>query len=204
MEVSRVRALRGPNLWSSLTAIQAVVSCGEVEVIPAGVSEFLGFFQKRFPQITLLQPAFRHDIATMAHALERATLALQMAAGCPVTFSKTIETLEEGVYQIVVEYSDEAVGRLAMELAEMLCRNATENAVIDPSDAVNRLRELNDDIRLGPSTNAIVSAAVARGIPFRRLTDGSMVQLGWGSRQRRILAAETDLTGAVAEAIAQD
>ena len=69
---------------------------------------------------------------------------------------------------------------------------------------MSRLRELNEDIRLGPSTGAIVRAAVARGIPFRRLTDGSMVQFGWGSRQRRIQAAETDLTGAVAESIAQD
>ena len=31
-----------------------------------------------------------------------------------------------------------------------------------------------------------------------------MVQFGWGSRQRRIQAAETDRTSAVAEAIAQD
>jgi cyanophycin synthetase len=30
------------------------------------------------------------------------------------------------------------------------------------------------------------------------------VQLGWGSRQRRIQAAETDRTSAVSEAIAQD
>jgi hypothetical protein len=45
---------------------------------------------------------------------------------------------------------------------------------------------------------------VARGIPYRRLTQGSMVQFGWGSKQRRIQAAETDLTSAVAESIAQD
>jgi cyanophycin synthetase len=45
---------------------------------------------------------------------------------------------------------------------------------------------------------------MARNIPFRRLTEGSMVQFGWGSKQRRIQAAETDQTSAVAEAIAQD
>jgi cyanophycin synthetase len=45
---------------------------------------------------------------------------------------------------------------------------------------------------------------VARGIPFRRLTEGSLVQFGWGSRQRRIQAAEIDATGAIAETIAQD
>ncbi|MBL8420939.1 MAG: cyanophycin synthetase, partial [Dechloromonas sp.] len=61
-----------------------------------------------------------------------------------------------------------------------------------------------EDIRLGPSTGAIVSAALARGIPFRRLTQGSLVQFGWGSKQKRIQAAETSLTSAIAESIAQD
>ena len=36
---------------------------------------------------------------------------------------------------------------------------------------------------------AIVAAALERGIPYRRLTSGSLVQFGWGSRQRRIQAA---------------
>ena len=136
--------------------------------------------------------------------LRRATLALQVQAGCPVTFSKTIQTLETGIFQVVVEYSEEAVGRLAIELSQTLCHAAVEDIPFDIADAVNRLRELNEEIRLGPSTSAIVGAAVARDIPFRRLTDGSMVQFGWGSRQRRIQAAETDLTGVVAESIAQD
>src|SRR5690606_30079798 len=45
---------------------------------------------------------------------------------------------------------------------------------------------------------------VLRGIPIRRLTTGSLVQFGWGSKARRIQAAEVDRTSAVAEAIAQD
>jgi cyanophycin synthetase len=45
---------------------------------------------------------------------------------------------------------------------------------------------------------------VARGIPTRRLTRGSLVQFGWGSKQRRIQAAETDRSSAIAESIAQD
>src|SRR5690606_31258076 len=57
---------------------------------------------------------------------------------------------------------------------------------------------------LGPSTGAIVQAAVQRNIPYRRLTEGSLVQFGWGCRQRRIQAAETDWSGAIAESIAQD
>ena len=76
-----------------------------------------------------------------------------------------------------------------------------------PLEFVNReteLRELDEDVRLGPSTGSIVDAAVVKGIPFRRLTEGSMVQFGWGSKQRRIQAAEIDRTSAIAEGISSD
>ena len=105
---------------------------------------------------------------------------------------------------MVVEYSEEEVGRLAMELAQQLVRAALDDTPFDLPDALKRLRELDEDVRLGPSTGSIVNAATARGIPYRRLTQGSMVQFGWGSKQRRIQAAETDLTSAISESIAQD
>ena len=204
MKLSRIRALRGPNLWSRHTAIEAIVSCSEIECLIDEIPHLIDRLRGQFPHMDLSQPVRHHGAATMAHVLERATLALQVQAGCPVTFSKTIQTLETGIFQVVVEYSEEAVGRLAIELSQILCHAAVEDIPFDIGDAVNRLRELNEEIRLGPSTSSIVGAAVARNIPFRRLTDGSLVQFGWGSRQRRIQAAETDLTGVVAESIAQD
>ena len=121
-----------------------------------------------------------------------------------MTFSRTAPTRTPGLFQVVVEYTEEAVGRLALELAESLCRAALADAPFDLAAALARLRELDEDVRLGPSTGAIVQAATARGIPYRRLTSGSLVQFGWGSRQRRIQAAETDRTSAIAESIAQD
>ena len=136
--------------------------------------------------------------------LEVAALSLQAQAGCPVTFSRTHETVEHGTFQVVVEYTEESVGKLAMERAEALILAALNDTAFDASATIAELRELDEDDRIGPSTGAIVDAAVARGIPFRRLTTGSLVQLGWGSRARRFQAAEIDSTSAVAESIAQD
>ncbi|SEO86647.1 cyanophycin synthetase [Nitrosovibrio sp. Nv6] len=204
MKVSRIRALRGPNLWSRHTVIEVIVCCGATEFPVREIPDFLGCLRERFPQINLLQPESHQEAGMVAHALERAALGLQIQAGCPVTFSKTVHTLEAGTYQVIVEYSEEEVGRLAIDLAQALCHAAADGASFDLDGAVHRLRELDEEIRLGPSTSAVVRAATARGIPFRRLTDGSMVQFGWGSRQRRIQAAETCLTSFVAESIAQD
>lgn len=204
MQVSRIRALRGPNLWSRHTAIEAIVCCTDDECNIDNLPGFETRLRERFPELAMLRPLGHDEAVSMAQALEFAALGLQAQAGCPVTFSRTAQTVEIGTYQVVVEYSEEAVGRLAFELAEDLCRAAGENTAFDLDEALDRLRELDEDVRLGPSTGAIVYAAVARRIPYRRLTEGSMVQFGWGSRQRRIQAAETDRTSAVAESIAQD
>ncbi|OZI61623.1 cyanophycin synthetase [Bordetella genomosp. 11] len=204
MEVSRIRALRGPNLWSRNTAIEAIVACDDVECSIDLLPELEPRLRARFPQLGLLRPEGHEGTVALAHVLEHVALLLQAHAGCPVTFSRTAATIEPGVFQVVVEYSEEPVGRLALELAEKLCLAARQDTPFDLADALHRLRELDEDIRLGPSTGSIVNAAVARNIPYRRLTQGSMVQFGWGSRQRRIQAAETDRTNAISEAIAQD
>ncbi len=140
----------------------------------------------------------------MAHALQFSALGLQALAGCPVTFSRTEPTGEPGLFFVVVEYSEEAVGRLAFDYARELCQATLDDVPFDLATALAKLRGLDEDIRLGPSTGSIVQAALARGIPYRRLTEGSLVQFGWGARQRRIQAAEVDRTSAIAESIAQD
>ncbi|WP_313174165.1 cyanophycin synthetase, partial [Massilia sp.] len=204
MEVSRVRALRGPNLWSHHTSVEAIVACTPEEESIGALPGFETRLRSLFPQLGQLQPLGHDDTIPLAHVLEVVTLDLQAQAGCPVTFSRTTATLERGIYQVVVEYSEEDVGRLALTLAENLIAAARNDAPFDLQDALTQLRDLDEDVRLGPSTGSIVQAAVARNIPFRRLTEGSLVMFGWGSKQRRIQAAEIDATGAIAETIAQD
>ncbi|MGC3984034.1 MAG: cyanophycin synthetase [Pseudorhodoferax sp.] len=204
MHISRVRALRGPNLWSRHTALEAIVSCAPPE---RSIVELPGFeiaVRARFPTIGTLRSGPNTGPVALAHVLESAALALQAQAGCPVTFSRTAATLEPGIYQVVVGYSEEAVGRRALEQAEALIQATLQGQPFDVEAAIAELRALDEDERLGPSTGCIVEAAVARGIPYRRLTRGSMVQFGWGSQQRRIQAAELDATSAVSESIAQD
>ncbi|WP_374248850.1 cyanophycin synthetase [Thermomonas sp.] len=204
MDITRIRALRGPNLWNRRTALEAIVTLAEHERSLQTLPGFEDRLRVRFPALGLLRPTRQADVLSLANALEFTALSLQVQAGCPVTFSRTAQTVEPGTYQIVVEYGEEAVGRLALGLAEQLCRAALDDQPFDLAGAVAQLHALDEDSRLGPSTGAIVEAAVVRGIPYRRLTTGSLVQLGWGSRQRRIQAAEVDRTSAIAEGIAQD
>lgn len=204
MDVSRLRALRGPNLWSRHTAIEAVITCKGVECDLDQIPDFATRLRARFPDVKPLRPFGHKDPISLAHAMEAVALGLQASAGCPVAFSQTFTTSDPESFQVVVQYTEEPVGRLAFDLAEALILATIANEPFDIKHALDRLREMDEDVRLGPSTGSIVNAATARGIPYRRLTEGSLVQFGWGSKQRRIQAAETGNTSAIAEAIAQD
>lgn len=57
---------------------------------------------------------------------------------------------------------------------------------------------------LGPSTSAIVDAATARDIPFIRIDRGSLIQLGYGTRQQLINTTITGKTASIAVDIAAD
>jgi len=204
MELTRIRALRGPNLWGKHTALEALVKCEESEKVITNIFGFETRLRSRFPQLGPVRPYGQNETVSLAHALEVCSRDLQAQAGCPITFSRTMPTPDDGVYIVVVEYTEEKVGRLALKLAMKLCRSALIDNGSHVDEYLQQLRDLDESIRLGPSTGSIVDAAIARGIPYRRLTEGSMVQFGWGSKQRRIQAAETSSTSAIAESIAQD
>jgi cyanophycin synthetase len=203
MDILRIRALRGPNLWSRNTAIEAVVRVSDDE---RSLDRQPGLESRLRAQLPSLASLHAEDgsPASLPRALAQVALALQAEAGCPVSFAAERPTREPETTRIVIEYSQEAVGRLALETANALVAAARAATPFDLAAALAALRELDEDIRLGPSTGAIVQAGIARGIPFRRLTDGSLVQFGWGIHQRRIQAAEVDATSAIAESIAQD
>jgi len=106
MQVDRVRALRGPNLWTRRTAIEAIVSCDDTE---RDLSQFSGFEERLralYPRLQSLASPPEGSTNGLAQVLEVATLILQSDIGCPVTFSRTAAAPDPGVYQVVVEYDE--------------------------------------------------------------------------------------------------
>ena len=69
MEVSRIRTLRGPNLWSRHTAIEAVVSCSDAECAIEGMPGFEARLRERFPEIGVIDPSSHLETITTAHVL---------------------------------------------------------------------------------------------------------------------------------------
>jgi cyanophycin synthetase len=203
MELEKTRVLRGPNIWARCTALEIAVNLGDQDRPAREIPGFLPRLNERFPN--LITPNIEEDgELNLAQLLARIVVSLQSQAGSPVSFSHVASDGKPGSYKVVCEYREEEVGREALEIGRQLIEAALAGNPFELPMALRRLRVLDEQIRLGPTTGSIVQAARERGIPVRRLNGGSLVQLGWGARQRHILAAETDRTSAIAESIAQD
>jgi len=215
MKLLKVQALRGPNIWANFEVLEAQVDLEELKESPSdsipgfnerlmswlptmiehrcGIGERGGFFQRL------------RNGTYPAHILEHVTIELQRLGGIDVGFGKARGIDEDkGLYYVIVQYEDEEFARECLRTALELLLAAVYDRPFDVPAEVARLRSLCQKICLGPSTDAICTAAYYRGIPYRRLNDGSLVQLGYGSKQRRIWAASSDNASAIAEAIAKD
>ena len=213
MEFRKVLALRGPNIWTNDPVLEVWVDLKEID---RPSTDFPGFNDRL---MSWLPTMIEHRCSTgerggffqrlrdgtyPGHILEHVTLELQSLVGREVGFGRARETSEAGVYRVVIRYYEERLARECLDTGRELVLAAIHDRPFDVKAQIERLRDFAQDVCLGPSTSAIVDAAAARGIPASRMNAESMVQFGYGVKQRRILAAETDRTGAIAEAIAQD
>ena len=149
----------------------------------------------------------------LGHVLEHTAIELQHAAGEQVTFGKTRSADEPGHYHVVYEYEQEDVGLEAGNLAVTLLHSLLPKE-LQPRGSVPRgfdlLAEIESFIKyaqrrdLGPSTASLVHAAEARGIPWIRLNDHSLIQFGHGRHQQRIQATITSRTPHIAVELASD
>jgi len=214
MEFRRIRALRGPNIWAYSPVLEAYIDLkGLKDTSSAMVPGFTDRLMSWLPSLIEHECSEGHRGGFLvrlnegtypAHILEHVALELQCLAGTPVGYGRARETPEEGVYRIVMKYKEEAVGRAALEGGRDLVLANFESRPYDVEALIKKLRGLVATNALGPAAAAIVDAAKDRGIPSQRVSDYSLIRLGHGALQKRFWAVETDMTSAVAAAIAKD
>jgi cyanophycin synthetase len=215
LDIREIHFLRGPNIWANVPVLEAWVDLGSLkdtssDIVPGFADQLKAWFPGMIEHRCSIgeRGGFfqRLDKGTWpGHILEHVTLELQTLAGHTVGFGKARETCVEGLYKVVIEYMDEIVAEACMREAREILLAGYAGKEYDIADAVARMKRVVDRNALGPSTSAIIEAADARGIPWRRLREGrSLIQFGQGVNQRRIWTAETDRTGAIAEHIVQD
>lgn len=214
MEFLKILPLRGPNIWTYRPVLEVWLDIGPLEDSPSNTIP--GFYERLTAWLPSLvehrcgvgeRGGFLQRVREgtwPGHILEHVTIELQNLAGMQSGFGKARSTSVRGVYKVVVRSRNEQVSRAALHAARDLVMAAIEDRHFDVPATVAQLREMVDSLCLGPSTACIVDAATDRGIPSIRLSEGNLVQLGYGARQHRIWTAETDQTSAIAESISRD
>ena len=216
LEILETRVYRGANIWSYEKSIHLVVDLGSLE---------------RFPTNTI--PGFTDDLVSMlpglrehscsrgrrggfierlnegtwlGHVAEHVALALQQTVGHDIRRGKTRAVKgQPGHYNIIYGYIDENVGLTAGRLAVRLVNHLVEgNPDFEWETERDEFIRRAERTAFGPSTQAIVDEAVSRDIPWIRLNQASLVQLGQGVHAKRIRATMTSETSSIAVDIASD
>ena len=215
LRILETRVYRGPNYWSYEPAIKLVVDLGVLEDFPSNTIP--GFVDGL---LDLLPDVGRHSCSTgrtggfeqrlregtwLGHVAEHVALQLQRDAGTEVGRGKTRSTGEPGRYHVVYSFGEESVGLAAGRLAVRLVNHLVEaDPAFDFRVAFEELVLLAERAAFGPSTQAILDEAALRDVPFIRLNEQSLVQLGHGVHQKRIRATMTSLTSSLGVDIASD
>jgi len=214
MKILKIQALRGPNIWSvqRKKLIQMRLDLEEMEQSPTNKIEgFRERIEAMFP--TMIEHRCsegtrggffsRIERGTwMGHVIEHIALEIQTLAGMETGFGRTRETKTPGVYNVVFSYTEENVGMFAAESAVAIAEALIAGTPYDVDADIQKMREIRERVRLGPSTGSIVDEAVARDIPWIRLGTNSLVQLGYGVNQMRFQATITCKTSNIAVDIA--
>ena len=228
MNVRSTNVYVGPNVYANFPVIRQVIDLGVLEEWPTMRigRDFVDALVERLPGLQehgcsygepggFIRRMTEDEGTWMGHVLEHVVIELQNIAGSDVSFGKTRSTGTEGEYWMVFEYKQKDVGleaaRLGRELLLALLPDELKQQINGAEDHdFDWETERDDFIRyaqrreFGPSTQSLVDAAKARDIPWIRLNRYSLVQLGYGTYQKRIQATVTSETRHIAVEVASD
>jgi cyanophycin synthetase len=230
MKILEQRVFRGPSLYAHFPVVRLTLDLGELEKWPS--AKIAGFNDRLLAALPSLKEhtcsygepggfvrRLTEDEGTwLGHVLEHVAIELQVLSGAKVTFGKTrsLDGEGQGQYHVIYEFEEERVGEAACELGLRLLHHLLPpelRAEIPPppGEPGFDFKKERDELiafaqsrQLGPSTASLVRAAEARNIPWLRLNDYSLVQLGHGKYQKRIQATVTSETRHIAVEIASD
>jgi cyanophycin synthetase len=216
MKLNEIRVLRGPNFWSikKQKLIQATLDLEKLEYQPT--DEIPGFYDRLKALIPSLE---EHECSRghkggffervkegtwMGHVIEHIAIEIQSLAGIQVGFGRVRGTGKEGVYHVVFEYDGEKEGRYSLHAAIRIAEALISGEEYDLQKDIDEIKGLWMEEKFGPSTGSLIDEAVRRNIPYIRLDEDALVQLGYGSKQKRIEATITSNTSNIAVDIAGD
>lgn len=216
MKIVDIRLLNGPNYWSIQRHKIVVMLLDLEELENSPTNTIPGFNQRLINLIPSLEThlccegtagGFLNRVKQgtwMGHVVEHIALELQSLAGMDTTFGRTAETGKKGVYHVAFSYEEPRAGKYAAQASVRIAEALVKGETYDIEEDIQKLKKIADEEFPGPSTYSIIKEAQRRNIPFVKLNDHGIVQLGFGASQKRIQATIASTTGCIAVELAGD
>jgi cyanophycin synthetase len=214
MKILEIKVMKGPNYWS-VKRHKLIVMLLDLEDLEQKPTNLIPGFRERIEEMFPRMIEHRCSIGErggffkriekgtwMGHVIEHIALEMQTQAGMFCGFGRTRGASKEGVYHVVFNYEEEDAGRYVAKAAVRVAEALISGEKYDLDADIQQLREIREDVRLGPSTGSLVAEAASRNIPWIRLNKHSLVQLGYGVNQRRIQATIASTTSHISVEVA--
>lgn len=214
MKILDIRAIPGPNVYHHRPVL---IMNLELESLAEKASNDIPGFSDRL--ISLLPGLKNHHCSPrhsggfverlkkgtyFAHIIEHIALELSEVSGIGVSYGKSIYNGAIGRYMIITRYRCEEGMKYLLQSAVKLAETLVKGEPYDIKDCLKNVKMIISLNELGPSTKAILDAAKKRNIPWRRLNDKNLIQLGYGIFRQFIQATTTSMTNDISVDIAQD
>jgi cyanophycin synthetase len=214
MRIQSIRTVTGPNVISHNPVI--IMRLDLQDLTGKESYEVPGFIDRLLAALPGVREHFcgkghaggfverLHEGTYFGHIVEHVALELTDRAEISVNRGKTISAGADNLYDVCVEYKSEAGMRRLLEVAVEFVQSLIDDRAYPLDERIAEVLDLVRRDELGPSTRALVEAAERRGIPCTRLSDDSLVQLGYGKHRKFIQAAMSSDTSAIAVDTAGD
>jgi len=211
MKIKDTKVMRGPNYWSDKRHKLIVMkldlqlndhfSAEETERFQSHLHQLLPELASMgFESLETSAPAQKTE-HVVCQAIVNTALHLQQLAGMSCIHGDAY-LLQTGEYKIVFDYISEKAGKLAATAAVQLAEASLNQQSFDVNETIAKLKAILRNEAFGPSTQSIIDEASKRGIPFTRLNEDSLVQLGYGQNQQLLRATVVGTTRSLAVDIA--
>ncbi|WP_413568409.1 cyanophycin synthetase [Bdellovibrio sp. HCB117] len=214
MKIVSFKPIYGPNVYHHLPVMVMRVSLEEWTDKPS--NEIPGFVDGLK---TALPSLYDHTCSPgvpggffqrlergtyMAHIIEHVALELSTMSGMDMTYGKSRYAGKPGLYDVIIRFDNEGGMVECLRSAFNLVEDVLHNTSVDVPYFLNNIKKACKRSALGPSADCLVKAAKKKKIPTKRIGSESLIQLGYGVKQRRVQSAITDRTSLIAADLVQD
>lgn len=209
MKVLKTTCFKGPNYWSNTRKklIVLKIDLEQYEFLPTNkLNNFTEALKSLLPSLYehRCSPGVKGGLfkrmkegTWLGHVIEHVALELQCIAGMDCGFGRTFGTAEEGVYQVIFSYEFKDAGLYAAKAALELVKALAEGKIYyELEHDISELKKIAAEERFGPSTQSLIDEALVRNIPVHPISK-SLVNLGYGFKQKKIWASMTSQSSAI-------